>query len=459
MLVLIFAQTLSVQSKDQRPNIVLYVADDLGTIDIGPYGNKSVKTPNLDKLAKESLLFNKAFATSPTCVPARSALFTAQYPHRNGSHVNRMPVHSDVKSIVQYFNKEGYQVAIAGKLHIGPQEVFAFDYIAGSNRREPGTEGLTGMFTDLYLKPVRAWLTKRTDPRPFVLIVADHSTHTTWPLNPIYSNADIRINPFHVDTDGTRKMLTRYYTDITKMDDNVGETMDMLKANNLENNTILIFTADQGPQLPFGKWTLYDYGVQVPLLMRWPQKIKADSSTDALVSHVDIIPTLLSLVHGKIPTDIDGRSFDFILENPKKNHREIVFATHNGDKMHDQSPTRMLRTKQFKYIVNLEPDGVVSTGKKPLSGWKQKANSDTLAQSIVDRLNARPVEELYDLLNDPYELKNLASQKKYRAVLENFRNQMDVIRKDQGDIGNSWQEDLKKLPPNNKPNPLVPYIF
>lgn len=459
ILIMMIASNLFGQEKDQRPNIVLYIADDLGAIDIGPYGNTSVKTPHLNNLRKESLLFNKAFSTSPTCVPARSALFTAQYPHRNGSHMNRMPVHSEVKSIVQYFNSEGYQVAIAGKFHIGPREVFDFDYIEGSNRREPGTEGIQGMFMDLYLNPVDKWLANRKDPRPFVLVIADHCTHVTWPLNPSYTNAGIRIDPFHVDTEGTRKLLTRYYTDITKMDDNVGETVEMLKTNNLEDNTILMFTADQGPQLPFGKWTLYDYGVQVPLLMRWPQKVKGGTTTDALVSHVDIIPTLLSLVGGKIPVGIDGLSFADLLKNPEMDFREMLSASHNGDKMHDQVPTRMLRTKQYKYIINLASDGHVSTGKKPLPAWEKIANSDPFAKSIVERLNERPVEELYDLINDPYELKNLASQTKYKKVLENFRLQMHVVRKEQGDIGNKWEEDLKRLPADNKPNPVVPYTL
>ncbi len=457
--VFVSVETSLSQTTAQKPNIVIYLADDLGTIDIGPYGNRSVKTPNLDHLRSESILFQQAFSTSATCVPARSALFTAQYPHRNGSHVNRMPVDSDVKSVVQYFNKEGYQVAIAGKLHVGPREVFAFDYIEGSNQREPGTEDLNGMFTDLYLPPVKEWLANRKDPRPFLLIVADHCTHMTWPLHPTYTNKDIKINPFHIDTEDTRKLLTRYYADITKMDDNVGEVLSMLKKNDLVDNTILMFTADQGPQLPFGKWTLYDYGVQVPLIIRWPQQVKANSFTNALVSHVDIIPTLLEVVGGQVPDKIDGQSFAQVLTARNSTHRTAVFASHNGDKMHDQSPSRMLRTVKYKYIVNPEPNAPVSTGKKPRASWVKKSASDSFAKTIVERLEARPAEELYDLEHDPYELHNLASQKKYRTTVEDFRRQMEIIRRDQDDVGDNWKDDLKKLPPDNKPNPLVPYTF
>lgn len=445
------------QDKNLHPNIVIYIADDLGVWDIGSYGNRSVKTPNLDALERESMLFRQAFAASPTSTPARSALFTGQYPHKNGAHVNRMPVRDNVKSIVQYFNEEGYQVAIAGKLHVGPREVFQFDYILGSNRREPGTEGLKGMFTDLYLSPVDEWLSKRDNDIPLVLIISDHCTHMTWPLNPEYSKDEVEIPPFFVDTQGTRRLLTRYYTDITKMDKNVGDMMKMLQKHRLVDNTILMFTADQGPQLPFGKWMLYDYGVQVPFMIRWPNHIISGSRTDALVSHVDIIPTLLEVLGAKIPDNLNGQSFYDVLRSPDKPHRKMVFSSHNGDKFHDQSPTRMLRTSKYKYIVNLRPNA--PSRKKPLPEWKKLAKTDSHAKFIVARLNQRPVEELYDLENDRYELYNLAHLEQYQQIVETFRKEMEAIRNNQGDIGDRWEDDLKKLPADNKPNPVVPYNF
>ncbi len=445
------------EQESKRPDIVIYMADDLGTRDIGPYNNRFVKTPNLDALRTESMLFHQAFSASPTSVPARSALFTGKYPHKNGAHVNRMPVRDNMKSMVQYFNDEGYQVAIAGKLHVGPREVFKFDYIPGSNRREPGTEGLKGMFSDLYLSPVNKWLHERDDTRPLVLIIADHCTHMTWPLNPEYTNKDVEVPPFFVDTPTIRRLLTRYYTDITKMDRNVGELMDILKKNEMTENTIMMFTADQGPQLPFGKWTLYDYGVQVPLMIRWPGNVAPGSQTDALVSHVDIVPTLLDILGAKIPEDLDGQSFYPVLNSSGKSRREMVFAAHNGDKFHDQSPTRMLRTTKYKYIVNLKPDA--PSKKAPRPGWVKLVETNSHAKMIVDRLNERPMEELYDIENDRYEMKNLAHLEQYRDILDRFREEMKALRNEQGDIGNRWEEDLKRLPAGHEPNPLVPYDF
>lgn len=447
------------QQQAKRPNIVIYVADDLGAWDIGSYGNKSVKTPNLDRLAGESMQFNQAFAAATTCVPARSALFTGLYPHRNGAHVNRMAVREQVKSITHYFKDAGYRIAIAGKLHIGAPENFPFEYIPGTNRREPGTEGKSGMFTDLYLPPVDEWLAGYDGDKPFVLIIADHSTHVTWPQNPAYTPDQIAIHPFHVDTRDTRRMLTRYYTDITKLDDNVGNAENILKKHKLQDNTIMLFTADQGPQLPFGKWTVYDYGVQVPLLIRWLGKVRQGSRTEALVSHVDIIPTLLEAVGAKAPADIDGKSFLEVLKDPGQSHHEAVFANHNGDKSHDQSPMRMLRTGRYKYIANIELGKPVSKGKQPRASWVKLAETDAHAKMIVDRMNQHPAEELYDLQNDHYELKNLAGLPEYQALLKDFRKQMETFRTQQGDVGDNWKEDLKRLPDSPGPNPLVPYTF
>lgn len=447
------------QKSQQRPNLVMYVADDLGVWDIGPYGNDSVKTPHLDALREESMLFEQAFSASPTCTPARSALLTGLYPHKNGAHVNRMPVRDNIKSIAWYFNHVGYKVAIAGKLHVGPREAFAFEYVEGTNLRESGTEGLKGMFTDLYLSPVDEWLGNNNGKQPFVLLIMDHCTHMTWPLNPKYTNKTVKIPPFFVDTKDTRRLLARYYTDITKMDNNVGDVMNMLEKHKLTENTIMMFTADQGPQLPFGKWTLYDYGLQVPLMVRWPGYVKPGSKTDALVSHIDFIPTLLEAVGETVPDGIDGKSFYHVLKDPHKEHRETVFAAHNGDKFHDKSPTRMLRTDKYKYIVNLDPKAPVSNGKKPRGSWVKKANTDKHAKIIVDRLNQRPVEELYDIENDRFELNNLAHLEEYQELLKYFRKQMATIRNDQGDVGDNWKEDMNKLPTDNKPNPLVPYQF
>src|SRR5688500_9091982 len=195
-----------------RPNIVLFIADDLGVNDIGPYGDRVVKTPNLDKLSKESMLFSRVFAGSPTCGPSRSSLFTGLMPFRHGAHGNHSGVKDDTHSLVHYMQASGYKVAIAGKLHVGPQTVFSFERIANTNMPEPGFESKPGLNYDLNMEPVDRWLLDQND-QPFLLIVAEHSPHVVWPEKSSYNPGKVEVPSNHIDTEETRRSRARYYED------------------------------------------------------------------------------------------------------------------------------------------------------------------------------------------------------------------------------------------------------
>lgn len=319
-----------------RPNIVLFIADDLGAIDIPLYGNPVVRTPNIDRLARESLMFTNAFASSPTCSPSRASIHTGMMPFRNGAHANHSGIKENIRTLPNYLKELGYRVAIAGKYHLGPMEAYPFEMIHGTNVPEPGYEGEGVLWTDLVLGPVDDWLStiKVEGDNPFMLVVNDHSPHVFWPEDPEYEASDIEIPSIHIDTDETRKARAKYYTDITKMDTNVGKLMDYLESNNLLDNTIIIFTSDQGPQWAFGKWSLYDYGVKVPLLVKWPGVIEGGTDTDALVSLVDLLPTIVELAGAKAPKEpeeIDGISFLSLLQGKTNRHRDYIFASHTGD--------------------------------------------------------------------------------------------------------------------------------
>lgn len=131
----------------ERPNVVIFIADDLGWHDMGTYGNRDVRTPNIDKLATEGTKFNRAFAASPTCAPSRSALFTGLYPMRNGAHANHSIIEPNVRTWPQYLSDLGYRTVIAGKTHIGPREQYPFEYLANSNVSPPGKPEV--LYTDL----------------------------------------------------------------------------------------------------------------------------------------------------------------------------------------------------------------------------------------------------------------------------------------------------------------------
>lgn len=449
-----------------RPNIVVFIGDDLGVEDTGPYGNKIVRTPNLDKLSKESIRFTRAFAASPTCGPSRSSLFTGLMPFRHGAHGNHTGTKENTRSLTHYLKPLGYRVAIAGKLHVGPEEVFPFEHVSGTNVAEPGFEKKPGLHYDLQMGPVDKWLAQQKHDEPFLLIVADHSPHVVWPDSSTYSPDKVDIPRIHVDTRRTRKARARYYEDITKMDRNLGTLLQSLDAHNLTENTMLVFTADQGPQWPFAKWTLYEDGIHVPLMIRWPEHAPASSRTDAMVSLVDLLPTFVEAAGGEAPEETDGVSFLSVIGGQSDTHRTAVFATHTGDQMMNRSPARMVRTDRYKYILNLAPENVYHThidkardhdgGREYWSSWEEKATHDRHAAAVLERYHHHPAEELYDLKADPDELHNLASDPGYREVMEDFRKKVAAWRQQQGD----FETGPAELKPREKgQKPVAPYVF
>lgn len=446
-----------------RLNIVLFVADDLGARDISPYGNKVVRTPNLKGMASQSMVFTKAFASSPTSAPSRASLHTGLMPFRNGAHANHTGLKGNIRTLPSYLKTLGYEARIAGKLHLGPMRLYHFDLIHGSNTPEPGYEGKGVLWTDLNMQPVDGWLAEKASTKqPFVLVVNDHSPHVIWPEKATYNPSEVDIPAFLVETDETRQSRARYYTDITKMDDNVGKLLTSLKKYQLDENTIVIFTADQGPQWPFGKWNLYDYGIQVPLMIKWPGIIKKTSFTGTLISLVDILPTIIDLAGGTPPTGIDGISLRQILTGEKKSVHEYIYASHTGDGTTNQSPMRMIRTEKYKYIFNLASETEYHTHIDRFTdhneywpSWEIRSFENEHAAAVLWKYHNRPKEELYDLDKDPLEQVNLAGKAVYTDVIKKFRTEMLNWRNNQEDYEAGIFVESKK---NNK-EVVAPYIF
>ena len=336
-----------------------------------------------------------------------------------------------------------------------------FELIEDTNQPQPGHEDDGTLWMDLTLDPVDAWLGKRSAQDPFLLVVADHSPHVHWPEEAEYDPAEVDIPPRHIDTPEYRASRARYYTDITKMDRNVGRVLEMLQQHGMAENTIMVFTADQGPQWPFGKWGVYDDGVRTPLLVRWPGRVEGGGTTDALVSLVDLLPTFVEAAGGAAPEDLDGRSFLSVLLGESSQHRDRVFASHTGDGRMNRSPSRMLRTGDYKYMLNLAPEILYTTHMDRVGdegywkSWREKSFRNEHAASVLWRYHNRPAEELYDMTADPHELHNLAGDPQYAAKLEEMRADMAEWRRQQGDA---------ETGPENLDDPdrrvgVSPYIF
>ena len=441
-----------------RPHVVVFMSDDHTWHDCGPYGAKDVRTPNLDRLAAQGMTFRRAFAASPTCTPSRSAIYTGLYPFRNGAHANHSLVRDDVRTFPHYFTDCGYRVVLAGKTHFGPRERFPFEYLQGSNVMPPGKNHV--LWTDLDTAAVDGMLAAHDRDRPLCLLVCSHSPHVYWPDNDGYDPTRISMPPYLLDTPEARAARCRYYTDVTWMDRQVGEVMASLQRHGFADDTVFVYTADQGAQWPFAKWNLYDAGTRAPLIVRWPGRVKPATATDAMVSLVDLLPTLLDAAGAPPPADIDGRSFLGVLTGRAETHRDSVFAAHTGDGKMNRSPMRCVRTDRYKYILNLNPNEPYKThidagggpdGKSYWDSWLRKAKTDERAERLVERYQRRPAEELYDLHDDPWEQHNLAADPAHAERLAELREKLKQWRVQQG-------EDLSKVPfPEDARTGDVPY--
>jgi N-sulfoglucosamine sulfohydrolase len=449
-LVFIFASVIAIAATAQnsKPNIVLFIADDHTATDCGAYGSREVRTPNIDRLSREGLLFRNAFAGSPTCMPSRAVMFTGLMPFRNGAHANNLAGQSQCRegtlSLPHYLKKLGYRVAQAGKTHFGPKEVFPFERVENSEVPEPGFETNRMLRIDLNVAAVEDWLGKVSKAEPFCLVVCDHSPHVIWTQKATYDPEKITIPPNHIDTPELRKSRARYYTDITKMDTNLGRVLTSLEKNGLSKNTVFVYTADQGAQWPFAKWGLYDQGIRVPFIVRWPGKIQPSAEADAMISLADVLPTFIQIAGGDAPATLDGKSFLPVLEGKSNHHRDVIFATHSQDGFQmNISPMRGVRTERYKYILNLAPENEYVThmdkakdhdgGREYWDSWTHKAESDPRAKDILQKYHRRPREELYDVLLDPYELHNLASDPIYAGIKSDLSKQLTAWRKQQYD--------------------------
>jgi len=214
----------------------------------------------------------------------------------------------------------------------------------------------------------------------------------------------------------------------------------LVDEHRLRDNTLFLYTSDQGAQWPMAKWNLYDAGIRAPLLVRWPGVIRGGASTAALVSHVDLLATFIAVAGGQPPADLDSRSFLPVLRGKTNRHRDAVFATHTSDGCGNAAPARCLRTTRYKYIRNLMPELFFMTcedvwQKTNFFGeWEDAARAgDPHALAVMRRYHWRPAEELYDVVADPFEQHNLIGDPRLAKAAADLRARLDQWREQQND--------------------------
>ena len=428
--------------KTSKPNFVFIIADDCTFRDIGCYGGQAY-TPNIDKLSTEGMLFTHCFQSAPMCSPTRHNIYTGLYPVKSGAYPNHTFAQAGTKSVVQYLKPLGYRVALSGKRHINPKEIFSFEYSGKNNN--PDFEAIDKFIGDC-----------KKNKAPFCLFACSNEPHSPWNKGDAsrYDPSKLKLPPYFVDTKETRENLSKYLAEITYYDWQVGQTLALIDKYNLADNTLVIVVSEQGSSFPFGKWTCYDTGLQSAFIARWPGKIKPGTVNDALIEYTDVLPTYIEAAGRTPPSILDGKSLLPVLLGKTKEHKKYVFGemtTRGINNGSDYFGIRSIRSRRYKYVWNFTPEVKFQnacTNSNIFKSWQEKAEIDNDAAEKVRRYENRPEEELYDIIKDQYEWNNLADNPKYAKVKAELRTQLLKWMRDMGDKGQ--QTELEAFEHQNR---------
>lgn len=446
----------------ERPNILLIVAEDMSSR-VGSFGDVVATTPAIDALAQEGVRFPHTFTAAGVCAPSRAALITGVHPQSMGAQHMRTSTLNyeavpplEIKAFPELLRRVGYATGNTVKTDYQFGKPFTvWDY----DDAKPGA------------KPDLAVWRQLPDDKPFFAMITLLSTHerqlataTTKPFAPwvenllkeviafrnqkikaVTSAKDVIVPPYYPDTQSVRASITQLYDNIHYMDSEVRQVLENLHEDGLANKTIVIWTTDHGDGLPRAKRSVYDSGLQVPMIVRFPDGQGAGGVDQNLVSFVDLAPTILRLAGANVPDFIQGRNF---LSDEVADRRKYIYASH--DRM-DNVPDKLraVRDRRYKYIRNYEPETAFY---RPLPFRDMFPIMQALWKgSDVGGLNRvqssyfsapRATEELYDTTADPYEIRNLAGEPGYAANLEGLRDAMDKWLIRIGDRSVLSEEDM-----------------
>lgn len=426
------AFTVNAQTSE-KPNLVLFMADDCSYYDLGCYGSADSQTPNIDRFATEGIRFTRAYQAAPMCSPTRHNLLTGIWPVKSGAYPNHTTAKEGTMSIVQQLKPAGYQVALVGKSHVHPEAVFPWDLYA------PLTKS-----NDINFAAIDSFINVcNENHRPFCLFVMSNQPHTPWNKgNPeMFQPEKVKLPPSFVDIPETRKDFCKYLAEVNYMDGEFGTLLDKIDKYNLANRSVVVYLSEQGNSFPFAKWTCYDVGVRSACIVRWPGKIETGTTSDAIIEYVDIVPTFLEIAGTKPIAPLDGKSIVPLLTRETLEHKQYTFSLQttrgiiNGS---DYYGIRSVADKKYRYIINLSPEAIfqnAETKGKLFARWKEIAENNSFAREITYRYQHRPEVELYDIENDVYCVNNIANNPENRDILKQMNQVLTEWMVSCGDKG------------------------
>jgi N-sulfoglucosamine sulfohydrolase len=436
---LLFPGTVLIAQRD-RPNIIWITCEDISPF-IGAYGDREIKTPNIDQLAKEGIRYTNVFTAAGVCAPSRSSFITGMYPTSIGT------MHMRTIGDPKYQPVPSYSAVIPADVKCFPEYLRMAGYYCTNNEKQDYQ----------FEPPVTVWdensaaatYRHRKGNQPFFAVFNFFITHESQLFSrkdSLLMNPDkIRVPPYYPDTKTVRHDMNRLFTNIERMDQQVGELLSMLKEDGLYNNTVIFFFSDHGGALPWMKREILERGTHIPFIIRFPGGKSGGTINEDMISGVDFAPTVLSLAGVLVPKNMQGQPFLGIQKS--KRSRTYVFAARDRmDTEYDR--VRMVRDKRYQYLYNYMPDQPYYQNiayrlsipmMKEFLEWRDAGKLDSVQMAWFRN---KPVEELYDLQNDPDEIHNLAGDLKYSAKLIELRNAFQSWIKSVGDMASVPEKQM-----------------
>ena len=434
-----------------KPNIILFVSDDHGTDALGCYGNPVIKTPNLDKLAAEGVRFTNAYCTSASCAASRSVILTGKFGHATGSYGHVHDYHhfstfDYVKSLPVLLEQAGYETARIGKYHLAPEKVYHFHQVLKADPRSTvemaeACEGVLNAQKPFFLyfctdDPHRG-APFQSDPWYLPNSFGNKPEGYPGVETVKYSPEEVIIPPFLPDTKECREEMAQYYQSISRIDQGFGKLMSMLEASGKVDNTVVIYISDNGIAMAGAKTTVYEPGIKLPCIIKDPTHKAKGLVNNAMVSWVDLTPTILDWAKVKTSEKFHGHSFKNIIgeENPKG--WDEIYASHTFHEITMYYPMRVVRNKNYKLIYNTayRLEYPFASDLWASSTWQSiyRNKIEYYGQRKVQDYLNHPEFELFDLDKDPGEIHNLAGDKKFAGVLEEMKAKLKAFQKNTRD--------------------------
>ena len=401
--------------RDDRPNILIIITHDTGR-HLGCYG-RGVDTPNLNRLAEKGVLFTDFYCSAPQCSPSRASLLTGRYPHNHGliglTH-RGFRLNPDEPLLPALLAEAGYSTVLFGFQHEAP-DPYMLGYQRVFKARSDSCIDVTPLVLDFLYKD---------HEEPFFAMVGFSETHRPFPefSGPV---GDVEGLPYLPDVEDVRRDVAALNILVRRVDDRVGEIINAVENAGLRNDLLVIFTTDHGIAFPGAKATLYDPGIEIAMIMWGASIFEGGRKVDAMLTNLDVAPTILDLCGLPIPRSMQGRSMLPLIRGEIDRLHDRIFIEQTYHAAYD--PIRGVRTDRFKYIRSFE--------ERPF--WFPPNVDDGPSKEVARRLGyfdkPRPLEMLFDLHTDPIERRNLADDPEYSEVLSEMRTYLEEWMRETGD--------------------------